>query len=100
MAITIVLVAGFLVPVAMAIACVVIARHLYPPGARLWAGLAGSTGAIALPVAVILVIRSWTGLHDRLPGEIGPFVSIVLFAAASIVAPAALLWYRRLKDKQ
>jgi hypothetical protein len=100
MAITIVLVAGFLVPVAMAVACVVIARHFYPLGSRLWAGLAGCTGAIALPVAVILAIRSSTGLHDRLPGEIGPFVSIVLFAAASVVAPAALLWYRRHKDRQ
>jgi hypothetical protein len=100
MAITIVLLAGFLVPVAMAVACVVIARNFYPPGSRLWAGFAGSTGAIALPVAVILAIRGSTQLHDRLPGEIGPFVSIVLFAAASVVAPAALLWYRRHKDRQ
>jgi hypothetical protein len=95
MAITIVLLAGFLVPIAMAVACVVIARHFYPPGSRILAGLAGSAGAIGLPVAVILAIRNWTALHDRLPGELGPFVSIVLFAAASVVAPVALLWYRR-----
>jgi hypothetical protein len=94
MAITIVLVVAFLVMVAMAVACVVIARHLYPPGSRLWAGLAGVGGAIALPLAVILVIRDWKGLHERLPGDFGPFVSIVLFAAASTVAPALLLWLR------
>jgi hypothetical protein len=100
MAITIVLVVGFLVPVAMAVACVVIARHLYPPGTRLWAGLLGAAGAIALPLAVILGIRGWKGLHERLPGEFGPFVSIVLFAAASVVAPALLLWLRNRIGRQ
>jgi hypothetical protein len=76
------------------VAFVVIARHLYPSGTRFWAGLAGAAGAIGLPVAVILGIRAWTGLHDRLSGDIGPFISIVLFAAASAVAPGALLWLR------
>jgi hypothetical protein len=94
MAITLVLLAGFAFPVASAVACVVIARHLYPPGTRLVAGLAGAAGAIGLPVAVIFAIRGWTGLHERLAGELGPLVSLVLFAAASLVAPAALLGLR------
>jgi hypothetical protein len=94
-AITIVLVAGFVVPVVMSVACVVIARHLYPPGSRFWAGLAGATAAIGLPLLVIVGIRGWTGLHDRLPGELGPLVSLALFVAASVIAPGALLWFHR-----
>ena len=95
MAITIVLVAGFLVPIAMSVACVVIARHLFPPGERFWAGLGGVAVAIGLPVLVILGIRGWTGMHERLSGELGPFISVVLFAAASLAGPGALLWISR-----
>jgi hypothetical protein len=72
MAITIVLLVGFAFPVAAAVASVVIARHLYAPGTRLAAGLAGVAGAIGLPLAVILGIRSWTALHDRTSGRDGP----------------------------
>jgi hypothetical protein len=100
MAITIVLLVGIAFPVAAAVASVVIARHLYAPGTRLAAGLAGVAGAIGLPLAVILGIRSWTALHDRLPGEMGLLISLVLFAAASVVAPAALLWNHRRNGKR
>jgi hypothetical protein len=95
MAITLILLAGFCVPVAMAVACVVIARHLYPPGQRLWAGLAGVVGSIGLPVLVILAIRNAREMHEHLAGEVGPFVSIVLFAVASLAAPGMLLWFRK-----
>src|SRR5262245_58851520 len=100
MAITIVLVAGFLVPIAMSVACVVIARHLFPPGERFWAGLAGAAASIGLPLLLILGIRGWTGMHVRLSGELGPFVSVVLFAAASLVGPGALLWISRKRGRR
>jgi hypothetical protein len=93
MAITIALVAGFIVPVLMAMACVVIARHLYPRGRRFWAGLAGAIAAIGVPMLVITAIRGASPLHARL-GELGPFISIVLFAASSLIAPGVLLWLR------
>ena len=93
MAITLALLVGWTVPVLMAVACVVIARHFYPRGQRLWAGLAGSVAAIGLPVLVLVALRGAGGLHARL-GELGPFVAIVLFAAASLVAPGVLLWIR------
>ena len=100
MAITFALLVGWTVPVLMAMACVVIARHFYPRGQRFWAGLAGSIAAIGLPVLVLVGLRGAAGLHARL-GELGPFVSIVLFAAASFVAPAVLLWLRiRYGNKQ
>ena len=101
MALTLVLVIGFVVPVVMAVACVVIARHMFPPGQRVWAGLGGAAGAIALPIAVIVGIRAAPGhIHDRLPGEIGPLLSLVLFAASAIVAPAVLLWIQSRNRKQ
>ena len=93
MAITLALLVGWTVPVLMAMACVVIARHFYPRGQRFWAGLAGAAASIGLPVLVLVAIRGAGGLHARL-GELGPFVAIVLFAAASFVAPAALLFIR------
>src|SRR5205085_6673525 len=99
MAITVALVAGFLVPVAMSVACVVIARHLFPAGERFWAGLGGAAASIGLPVLVILGIRSWTGMHERLSGALGPFVSVVLFAAASLLGPGALLWISRTRGR-
>jgi hypothetical protein len=97
MALTIVLLAGFAVPILMAVACVVIARHLYLPGSRLWAGFAGVAGAIGIPVLVILAIRDSSGLHQHLGGELGPFVSLVSFAASSLVGPGVLLWFRHKK---
>ena len=100
MAITLALLVGWTVPVLMAMACVVIARHFYPRGQRFWAGLGGAAAAIGLPVLVLVGLRGASGLHARL-GELGPFVSIVLFAAASFVAPAILLWLRiRYGNKQ
>ena len=95
MAITLILLVGFAAPILAAVACVVIARPLYPPGRRLWAGLAGVVGAIGLPLLVILTIRGARELHERLAGDLGPFVSIVLFAGASLVAPGMLLWLRK-----
>jgi hypothetical protein len=92
-AITLALLVGWSVPVLMAMACVVIARHFYPRGQRFWAGLGGATAAIGLPVLVLIGLRNAGGMHARL-GELGPFISIVLFAAASFVAPGVLLWIR------
>src|SRR5262245_62093310 len=98
-AITIVLLFAFAVPVVMAVACVVIARHLYPPGQRVVAALAGAVGSIGLPLLIIVGMRDWKALHERLPGEIGPFLAIVLFAVAAVVAPGALLWIRKRKGR-
>ena len=101
MLVTVLLLLGFAVPVVMAVACVVIARHLYPRGQRFWAGLLGSVTAIALPVLVILTIRDAPGvLHDSLSGQVGPVVSIVLFAGAAFVAPAMMLWFRSNNRKE
>jgi hypothetical protein len=101
MAITLVLLVGLVVPVVMAVACVVIARHRFPPGQRVWAGLAGAVGAIGLPMAVIVAIRAAPShFYDRLPGEIGPLVSLVLFSASALVAPAVLLWIHSKNRKQ
>ena len=98
MAFTLALLVGFTVPVVMAIACVVIARHLYLPGSRLLAGFAGVVGAIGLPVLVILAIRDAPDdLHERLAGQLGPVISLILFAASSFVAPGVLLWFRHKK---
>lgn len=98
MAITIALLIGFAVPVAMAVACVIIARHLYLPGSRLAVGFAGVVGSIGLPVLVILAIRNAPGdFHERFAGQVGPFISLVLFAASSLVAPGVLLWFRHKK---
>ena len=101
MALTLVLLVGFAVPVVMAVACVVIARHMFPPGQRVWAGLGGAIASVGLPIAVVLTIRAAPAhVHDRLPGEIGPLVSVVLFAIAAVVAPAVLLWIHSKNRKQ
>ena len=98
MLITLALLVGFAVPVVMAVFCVVIARHLYLPGSRFWAGLAGVLGTIGLPVLVVLAIRDAGGeLHERLAGQLGPLVSLILFAGSSLVAPGVLLWLRHKK---
>ena len=97
MAFTIALLIGFAVPVVMAVACVVIARHLYLPGSRLWVGLAGVVGTIGLPVLVLLAIRDAPALHERMGGQLGPFVSLILFAGSSLVATGVLLWFRHKK---
>ena len=94
---TLALLVAFAVPVVMAVACVVIARHLYLPGSRLWAGIAGVVGAIGLPVLVLLAIRDAPALHERMAGLAGPLVSLVLFAVSSVVAPGVLLWFRHKK---
>lgn len=95
---TLALLVAFAVPVAMAVGCVIIARHLYLPGSRLAAGFAGVVGSIALPVLVILAIRNAPGeLHERLAGSVGPLVSLAAFAAAALVAPGVLLWFRHKK---
>ena len=92
---TLALLVAAAVPVVMAVACVVVARHLYLPGSRLWAGLAGVVGTVALPVLVVLAIRDAPGhVHERLSGQLGPYVSLVLFAASALVAPGVLLWFR------
>jgi hypothetical protein len=97
MAITIALLIGFAVPVVTAVACVVIARHLYLPGSRLWAGFAGVVGAIGIPVLVVLAIRDTPDIHERMAGTVGPIVALVLFAASSLIAPGVLLWFRHKK---
>ncbi len=93
MAITFALLVGFAVPVLMSVFCVVIARHLYPRGSRLTPGLAGAIASIAIPLLVILTIRNTPSLHAAL-GANGPWVSILLFAASSLIAPVALIWLR------
>lgn len=95
---TLALLVAVAVPVVMAAACVVVARHLYLPGSRLWAGLAGVVGTAALPVLVVLAIRDAPGhLHERLAGPLGPYVALFLFAASALVAPGVLLWFRHKK---
>jgi len=95
---TLALLVAFAVPVAMAVGCVIIARHLYLPGSRLAAGVAGVVGSIALPVLVLLAIRNAPGeFHERLAGQVGPVVSLASFAAASLVAPGVLLGFRHKK---
>ncbi len=95
---TLALLVGFAVPVVMAVACVIIARHLYLPGSRLAVGFAGVVGSIGLPVLVILAIRNAPGdLHERFAGQLGPLVSLASFAVASLVAPGVLLWFRHKK---
>ncbi len=93
MAITLALLVGFMVPVLMSVFCVVIARHLYPRGSRLTPGLAGAIAAIAIPLLVVLTLRNTPALHAGL-GPSGPWVSIVLFATSSLIAPVALIWLR------
>jgi hypothetical protein len=97
--ITLALLVGFAVPVLMAVTCVVIARHLFPRGARLGPGLAGVVMAIAIPMLVILTIRNSPAMHAGL-GASGPIVSIILFAASSLIAPGVLLWLRTRNGKR
>ena len=99
MAITFALLVGFTVPVLMAIACVVIARHFYPSGERLTPGLGGAIAAIAIPMLVILTIRDSPAMHARF-GSLGPYISIVLFAASSLIAPGVILWLRTKNGKR
>jgi hypothetical protein len=93
LAITLALLVACLVPILMSVACVMIARHFYPRGSRLTPGLAGAIAATAIPLLVILTIRNTPALHSGL-GTNGPWVSIVLFAASSLIAPVALIWLR------
>ena len=100
MLITLVLVAALLVPLVMSVACVMIARHLYPRGQRFTAGLGGVVGAIGLPVLVILVLRDAPhGVHETLSGHPGAVVSMLLFAGTSMIAPAVMLWFHSRSGK-
>jgi hypothetical protein len=100
MLLTLVLLAALLVPLVMSVACVMIARHLYPRGQRLTAGLGGVVGTIGLPVLVILGIRDAPhGVHEALSGNPGAVVSLVLFAGTSMIAPALMLWFHSRNGK-
>ena len=101
MLLTLVLVGALLAPLVMSVACVMIARHLYPRGQRFTAGLGGVVGAIGIPVLVILVLRNAPhGVHEALSGHPGAIVALILFAGTSMIAPAVLLWIHSNNRKQ